>query len=50
MKRVKDFIRGKQVFFAAPDLTVRQAAQYMSTKEVGAVPVLEKGRLVGIFT
>jgi CBS domain-containing protein len=50
MKRVKDFIRGKQVFYSAPDLTIRQAAQYMSTREIGAVPVLEKGRLVGIFS
>ena len=50
MKRVRDFLRGEGVFYAAPDLTVRQAAQYMTTKEVGAVPVLEKGRLVGIFT
>ncbi len=50
MKRVKDFLRGEGVYYTAPDLTVRQAAQYMTTKEVGAVPVLEKGRLVGIFT
>ncbi len=50
MKRVRDFLRGEEVFYAAPDLTVRQAAQYMTTKEVGAVPVLERGRLVGIFT
>ena len=50
MKQVRDFLRGGEVFYATPDLTVRQAAQYMTTKEVGAVPVLEKGRLVGIFT
>lgn len=50
MKRVRDFLRGEAVSYATPDLTVRQAAQYMTTKEVGAVPVLEKGRLVGIFT
>jgi len=50
MKRVKDFLRGETVSYATPDLTVRQAAQYMSSREVGAVPVLEMGRLVGIFT
>lgn len=50
MKRVRDFLRGEGVFYSAPDLTVRQAAQYMTTKGVGALPVLEKGRLVGIFT
>jgi CBS domain-containing protein len=50
MKRVRDFLRGQVVSYATPDLTVRQAAQFMTTKEVGAVPVLEKGRLVGIFT
>ncbi len=50
MKQVRDFLRREEVFYTAPGLTVRQAAQYMSTKEIGAVPVLEKGRLVGIFT
>jgi CBS domain-containing protein len=50
MKRVRNFLRGEGVYYVAPDLTVRQAAQYMTTKGVGAVPVLEKGRLVGIFT
>ncbi len=50
MKLVRDFLRGEEVYYTAPDLTVRQAAQYMTTKGVGAVPVLEKGRLVGIFT
>ena len=50
MKRVRNFLRGEEVFYTAPDLTVRQAAQYMTTRGVGAVPVLEKGRLVGIFT
>ncbi len=50
MKRVRDFLRGQVVSYATPEFTVRQAAQFMTTKEVGAVPVLEKGRLVGIFT
>lgn len=50
MKRIKNFLRGKEVFYVAPDLTVRQAAQYMTTKGVGAVPVLKKGRLVGMFS
>ncbi|MGH7411329.1 MAG: CBS domain-containing protein [Candidatus Methylomirabilis sp.] len=50
MKQVRDFLQGEEVFYVSPALTVRQAAQYMSTKGIGAVPVLEKGRLVGIFT
>lgn len=50
MKLVRDFLRRGEVHYAPPDLTVRQAAQYMTSKEIGAVPVLEKGRLVGIFT
>jgi CBS domain-containing protein len=49
-KRVRDFVRGQGIFYATPDLTVRQAAQYMTAKEIGALPVLENGRLVGIFT
>lgn len=35
---------------APPDLTVRKAANLLRGSNVGALPVLERGRLVGIVT
>jgi CBS domain-containing protein len=33
-----------------PDVTVREAAKQMGEKRIGAFPVVEKGKLVGIFS
>jgi CBS domain-containing protein len=33
-----------------PDLTVTEAAHLMVTKRIGALPVVEKGRMIGLVT
>jgi CBS domain-containing protein len=40
----------KKLIIASPETSVRKAAKLMAKKGVGAVMVVEKGRLVGIFT
>jgi CBS domain-containing protein len=40
----------KKVLTAPPETTVSKAAKLMANKSVGAVMVVEKERLVGIFT
>jgi CBS domain-containing protein len=35
---------------ATPDMTVRQAANRLRGRRIGCLPVVEKGRLVGILT
>jgi CBS domain-containing protein len=42
--------KGSEVLTVAPDSTVLEAAQLMNTRGIGAVPVIEDGALVGIFT
>jgi len=39
-----------RIVSASPDLTVRKAANLLRGTSVGALPVLDRGRLVGIVT
>ncbi len=40
----------RQVIHLAPSASVREAAQLMSENHIGALLVMDEGRLVGIFT
>jgi len=52
MKTVNDMLRdkGHSVWSVAPDATVFEALELMAAKNVGAVLVLDGGRLVGILS
>ncbi|MCC7352174.1 MAG: CBS domain-containing protein [Anaerolineae bacterium] len=52
MKTVQDILqeKGHDVWSVAADATVYEALQVMAEKNVGAVLVLEHGRLVGILS
>ena len=49
-RTVRAVVAGQRVVTATPDMTVEKAARLMHEHGVGALPVLEAGRLVGIFT
>lgn len=42
--------KGRDIWTASPDITVYEAIQKMSDKNVGALPVVEGGKLVGIIS
>lgn len=50
MKKIRDLIEDKSVHYAQPDWTVSQAAKFMKEHEIGAVAVLNNGRMCGMFT
>jgi CBS domain-containing protein len=50
MKLIGEIIQGHPLFHAKSSDTVRNVARMMSDKNVGAVAILESGRLVGIFS
>jgi CBS domain-containing protein len=52
MKTIKLILKqkGRQIWSTTPDATVFQALQLMAEKDIGALPVLDNGRLVGIFS
>ena len=50
MKLIGEIIQGHPLFHAKSSDNVRDVAKMMSDKNVGAVAILEAGRLVGIFS
>ena len=47
---VRSVMQRRKVLKAAPETLVSKAAKLMASKNVGAVMVVEKDRLIGIFT
>ena len=50
MKTIGDLVRGKSFYSAVSSQTVYETARYMAEKDIGAVPVIDDHRLVGIFS
>ena len=52
MSTIGDILKkkGTEVAIAPPDLTVLDAAKTMNQQQIGALCVVEKGALIGIFT
>lgn len=52
MIHVKNLLRwkGNDLWTISPSATAYQALQLMAEKNIGALPVVEKGKLVGIFS
>ena len=47
---IRDIVAGQKLISASKDMTVRAACCLMAEKKVGAILVLEAGRIAGIFT
>src|SRR6185437_12880148 len=50
MATIRDLISNRTIHYVQPRQTVLQAASYMVERNVGAVPVLDDAKLVGIFS
>jgi len=50
MATVRDLMGGRTIYYVQPEQTVFEAANYMVQCNVGAVPVLDHTKLVGIFS
>ena len=48
--QIRDVLDKSRLIKATPDMTVSAAAKLMAFEQVGAVVVLDAGRLSGIFT
>lgn len=47
---IKEVLAGRSLVTASKDMTVRAAARLMAEKHIGALVVIEGGRIAGIFT
>lgn len=43
-------VKGYDIWTATPDISLRAALALMAEKHIGALPVIEEGKLVGIFS
>lgn len=50
MPSLRDIIKDREMYYLTPEKSVAEAARYMAERNVGAVCVLEKDRLVGILS
>lgn len=50
MKSISDMIRDRPIFSVERNQTVADTVRYMAEKNIGAVPVLNNDRLVGVFS
>jgi len=50
MQTIRHLLENKTVWAVEADMSALEAARYMSERVIGAVPVLDRGRLTGIFT
>ena len=50
MATIRDLITNRTIYYVQPTQTVFEAANYMVDCNVGAVPVLEDTKLVGVFS
>lgn len=48
--KIRDLLEPRKLVIATPAVSVAKAARMMKKSKVGAVMIVEKGRLVGIFT
>lgn len=49
-RTIRMIIEGQQILTAASSITVSEAARLMKQRRVGAMMVVEEGKLVGVFT
>ena len=50
MARIYDLVKDRRVYSCDADQTVVEAARFMMEHNIGAVPVLRNGELVGMFS
>ena len=50
MATIRDLLSNRTIYYVQPNQTVFEAASYMAACNVGAVPVLDDTKLVGIFS
>lgn len=50
MGRIYDLLKDRPLYSADADDSVLEVARFMVEKNIGAVPVLREGKLVGIFS
>ena len=50
MENIKEILSNRELYTIKKGTTIRDTVYYMAEKKVGLVPVMEEGKLVGVFS
>lgn len=50
MENVKEILANREIFSVKKGMSVKDVVLYMAEKRVGLVPVMDEGKLVGVFS
>ena len=50
MENIKELLTKREVYTVKKGTTIKDAVTYMAEKKVGLVPVMDDGKLVGVFS
>lgn len=50
MENIKEILNNRELYTIKKGTTIRDTVYYMAEKKVGLVPVMEEGKLVGVFS
>jgi CBS domain-containing protein len=50
MENVKEILANREIFAVKKGMSVKEVVLYMAEKSVGLVPVMDEGKLVGVFS
>ncbi|HSW56280.1 MAG TPA: CBS domain-containing protein [Ignavibacteriaceae bacterium] len=50
MENVKEILANREIFTVKKGMSIKDVVLYMAEKSVGLVPVMDEGKLVGVFS
>ncbi len=50
MENIKELLINREVFTVPKGTTIKDAVFYMAEKGVGLIPIMDEGKLVGVFS
>ena len=50
MENIKEILANRELFTVKKGTTIKDVVYYLAEKQVGLVPVMENGKLVGVFS
>ena len=50
MENIKELVTNRELYIVKKGTTIKDAIFYMAEKKVGLVPVMDNGKLVGVFS
>ena len=50
MENIKEILNNRELYTIKKGTTIKDTVYYMAEKKVGLVPVMEEGKLVGVFS